>query len=464
MTISYNRDVSSVSTLSFLKLLLRWRGSIWKSVKTEFALWIISYYIIFAVYRYALTASQQRTFEKLARNFNSKLDYIPLTFMLAFFVKIIADRWRNIFNNMGWIENCALSLTAVLKSETNDVEVRLMRRSVIRYLILSQILTFRDISMQVRRRFPHLSTIVQSGFMMDHEMEMLESVKVAKFNRYWVPVNWALSIVSKAYRKGYIDNAPSLSLAIKEINQFRTSLAVLCNYDWVPVPIAYPQVVFLAVRSYFILCLISRQYLIGEAAPNQPTIDLYVPFMTILQFIFFVAWMKVAEALLNPLGEDDDDFECNFLIDRNIAIGMAIVDETSDKYPKMEMDMLSDQDLMYTNYEKYDIDHALVGSVSNVNLAVTPTDVSSRQGSLASQSPQSKRSSIRCMLTPPLEGSSANKIAPASIPADTSSPLTSNNPVYSSTRRKQFAASLKPVSEETINSQDSTDGFVVVKL
>lgn len=30
--------------------------------------------------------------------------------------------------------------------------------------------------------------------------------------------------------------------------------------------------------------------------------------------------MQVAEALLNPLGEDDDDFECNFLIDRNVAV------------------------------------------------------------------------------------------------------------------------------------------------
>ncbi|VDM71853.1 unnamed protein product [Strongylus vulgaris] len=42
--------------------------------------------------------------------------------------------------------------------------------------------------------------------------------------------------------------------------------------------------------------------------------------MTMLQFIFFLGWMKVAEALLNPLGEDDDDFECNFLIDKNIAV------------------------------------------------------------------------------------------------------------------------------------------------
>ncbi len=30
--------------------------------------------------------------------------------------------------------------------------------------------------------------------------------------------------------------------------------------------------------------------------------------MTALQFIFYVGWMKVAESLMNPLGEDDDDF------------------------------------------------------------------------------------------------------------------------------------------------------------
>lgn len=49
-------------------------------------------------------------------------------------------------------------------------------------------------------------------------------------------------------------------------------------------------------------------------------IDIVLPVMTMLQYLFFVGWMKVAESLLNPFGEDDDDFECNFLIDKNLAV------------------------------------------------------------------------------------------------------------------------------------------------
>lgn len=45
--------------------------------------------------------------------------------------------------------------------------------------------------------------------------------------------------------------------------------------------------------------------------------------MTIVQFIFFVGWLKAAEVLLNPMGEDDDDFECNYLIDKNLAVRVS---------------------------------------------------------------------------------------------------------------------------------------------
>ena len=42
--------------------------------------------------------------------------------------------------------------------------------------------------------------------------------------------------------------------------------------------------------------------------------------MTMVQFLVYVGWMRVAEALLNPLGEDDDDLECNYVIDKNLIV------------------------------------------------------------------------------------------------------------------------------------------------
>lgn len=50
-----------------------------------------------------------RQFERIAEHCDSKLSYIPLTFMLGFFVTIVVDRWKNIFQNMGWIEKYATS-------------------------------------------------------------------------------------------------------------------------------------------------------------------------------------------------------------------------------------------------------------------------------------------------------------------------------------------------------------------
>lgn len=42
--------------------------------------------------------------------------------------------------------------------------------------------------------------------------------------------------------------------------------------------------------------------------------------MTMVEFLFYVGWMKVAMNLLNSFGEDDDDLECNFFIDKNLAV------------------------------------------------------------------------------------------------------------------------------------------------
>jgi len=92
----------------------------------------------------------------------------------------------------------------------------------------------------------------------------------------------------------------------------------------VSIPLVYTQVVTLATYSFFAVALIGRQYIEGVEKQFQLKIDKYVPIFTILQFFFFMGLLKVAEQLINPFGDDDEDFELNWLIDRHTKVGDPI--------------------------------------------------------------------------------------------------------------------------------------------
>ncbi|KIH53687.1 hypothetical protein ANCDUO_16180 [Ancylostoma duodenale] len=159
----------------------------------------------------------QMVFEKIAAHCDKKLDYIPLTFMLGFFRHSSIDRWRNIFNNMGYIENIALSLSTLLRGDSK--EVVLMRRTIIRYLVVSQILAFRDISMRVRRRFPNMESMVTAGFLHENEKDDLNKISIQPvYKKYWAPVNWALTLCHRAHKEGLLSAAPSLNTCLNVVS------------------------------------------------------------------------------------------------------------------------------------------------------------------------------------------------------------------------------------------------------
>ena len=111
---------------------------------------------------------------------------------------------------------------------------------------------------------------------------------------------------------------------------------------------------------YFVACLFGRQYLYprdsisptveldainvthaatfavsGPYANHSP--NLYIPFFTILEFLCFVGWIKVADELLNPFGDDDEDFHINYVIDCNFQLSYLIFDEAME-----ELELLND--------------------------------------------------------------------------------------------------------------------------
>ncbi|VDM59607.1 unnamed protein product [Angiostrongylus costaricensis] len=48
--------------------------------------------------------------------------------------------------------------------------------------------------------------------------------------------------------------------------------------------------------------------------------EFVIPVFAIYEFIFFVGWLKVAQVMLNPFGMDDDDFDIDMLVERNLQV------------------------------------------------------------------------------------------------------------------------------------------------
>uniref|UniRef100_A0A0N5AFJ2 Bestrophin homolog n=1 Tax=Syphacia muris TaxID=451379 RepID=A0A0N5AFJ2_9BILA len=369
MTVTYTYDVSNSNLKSFIKLIFRWRGSIWKSIAIELIVWCIAYTVISLVYRLALNEDQRLDFEKVCLFFERYGSLLPVTYLLGYFVQHVVTRWTEmIFRALGLIDNIALLISSYMSSNTKKAE--LIKRTIIRYLMVIQAMGFRIISPAMKRRFSTFDSLVDSGLLQKSEAEKLENVK------FYIPCFWACSLLAKARAENFITSDCGVQQIVEYIMYFRKNSLVGVLYNHFALPICYLQVVYLCVRMFLILSLIGRQIITTESHSNHEPIDSYVPVMTIIQFIFLTGWCKVAESLLNPWGEDDDNFETNFIFDRNLRVGKTIVAGVTPEFPPLVKDSFwgeDDAEPLYSLETATETQNPCVGSAANFNVHAQKT-------------------------------------------------------------------------------------------
>ncbi|XP_021065732.1 bestrophin-1 [Mus pahari] len=327
MTITYTNKVANARLGSFSSLLLCWRGSIYKLLYGEFLVFIFLYYSIRGLYRMVLSNDQQLLFEKLALYCDSYIQLIPISFVLGFYVTLVVSRWWSQYENLPWPDRLMIQVSSFV--EGKDEEGRLLRRTLIRYAILGQVLILRSISTSVYKRFPTLHHLVLAGFMTHGEHKQLQKLGLPH-NTFWVPWVWFANLSMKAYLGGRIRDTVLLQSLMNEVCTLRTQCGQLYAYDWISIPLVYTQ-----VRT------------VGKPG------------------------VVVAEQLINPFGEDDDDFETNWIIDRNLQVSLLSVDGMHQNLPPMERDMYWNEAAPqppYTAASARSRRHSFMGSTFNISL------------------------------------------------------------------------------------------------
>lgn len=360
MTVTYLHHIYH-SGLGFYRILGVWQGSLYKGIWKDLLIYCLLYALISIIYRFVLIydESSKESFERWCIYVSKFEENLPLDFILGFYVTQVVHLWWSQYSCLVWPDTLAMDLAAYLPGQGRAKQIR---RQIVRQANLSTVMALRKLSTAVAKRFPTYQHLVQAGLMTEKEQQKildLETVTEGQHQISWAPILWAQASLRRAWRDKLI-SAPNLYDSVqKDLLMVADKNRQLFNYAWINIPLVYTQLVQIAVHMYFFLTLFGKQYLspthylldtggdmveVSKTTPQAVNFvgydsnisDLYVPYIAILKFVFYFGWLHVSEVLINPLGEDDEDFDVNYLINRNVQISYLMVDGEDDRDDEME--------------------------------------------------------------------------------------------------------------------------------
>ncbi|CAG0905704.1 unnamed protein product, partial [Cyprideis torosa] len=289
----------------------------------------------------------------------------PVTFILGFYVNVVYRRWWDQLKSIPWPDTVAIFLNANIRGKVRsanllhnplasfimsyrnaqvkvcspqDDRARMFRRNIIRYVNASYILCLIRICSRVKKRFPTKQHLVDAGVLDMKEMELLEAYEENHpYSSQYFPLIWATDVADMANKEGRLGNNSPHQSIIKAITEFRVGLQILNCYDRFSFPLLYSQVAMIFVYGYFVFAVMGKQWLDPSAEGAEFKVDVYFPFLTSLEFFLYVGWLRSGEVMLNPFGDDDDDFEMNSFIDRNMQVSFHLADMLQAEGDEIEL-------------------------------------------------------------------------------------------------------------------------------
>uniref|UniRef100_A0A8R1DPR7 Bestrophin homolog n=1 Tax=Caenorhabditis japonica TaxID=281687 RepID=A0A8R1DPR7_CAEJA len=308
MSVNYSLDAATASGLllfhkkikeytfpafAIFIILFRLKGSLWKLIWREMLGWTVLIVFLYMVYVNLLKGSEYEPYYKLLIDMTKDVPTDgTLTFLLSYMTYNSLTRWQDTFKCLAWPENVAFLYKQYCnKKAMTEHEAKCLNRSVAR-----------------------------------DEVNLLKSSRLnANSPHYWVPIDWIVVLIRSRYKSGRhakdsIMTEVQYKTFITEINKLRGRTGDVLSYDWVPLPLALFQSLTIFVYSTLIVNCFQMQGRIITSGKSGFS-ELFVESMSTLPFsMLYLSFQRISQVIINPFGQDDDDFEVQYLIDRHIKV------------------------------------------------------------------------------------------------------------------------------------------------
>ncbi|XP_046447356.1 bestrophin-2-like isoform X1 [Daphnia pulex] len=317
--IAFNQTAPEANSIGeSIRVLLRWRGSIYKKIWKQLLVYYLLYYMLTILHNFVLDEDGKTAFVALAKYCNKNSNSINLMIMLTFFTTTAMQR---LFALQTMIPGTAKVITYfILSLKQNLPEGPVIVEQFARWAVLAWILTFRVVCKPLRKMFPDMISLQMAGIIKEKERIILERVETErnKTPRALMVIDWMFLLLKEcSIQNRFMENSNFLKCA-DAVMVFKKNCGNTIKIATKNIPCALIQAVIIVVYTYGLVTLMARNVEEASSCEFLEVVVNYFPVIPSMQFFIFLIWLNFGRVAVNPFGADEDDIDVKLLLENHI--------------------------------------------------------------------------------------------------------------------------------------------------